>query len=1230
MKQGVARRAGPLIAFAFVLVGAGTANASTLDPFRPSGKTSPALNPFRAVAQAADPAPAAAPAPAPAPAAKGCQKDEDCPENNICEANACQPIELSTNALLYWSRKGPTGHRVVVPFYWHFWSPTSKSRIVAPFYWRFDDFSIQRKLTVVWLGLAVSWSRQPDARSFGLWPLFYTSNKFGWAIPPLVTFKIADPDAGKSFGAVLMLYWWRRAPDGAFDMLVPLFAAKRSAASAFTYVLPLNFYWRTNDNASLLALPFFYQNFHKKGSSFYTWLGYTQRAGSERTGSIAWLYWFKRDKKERDAYDVFFPLVWSFRGPTSNTTVVGPFLHLARDTHHFTVGFPLWWSGGDKVTGQGFRLFIPLFYWHRGPGGKTSTVVTAFGGYRRDDDAGTKTFFAWPILSLYRRDKESQFRFFTPLYVSHWSRSNHSTTRLISLLFYQRQDLEGSTTVLFPLLWRFRDAATQATATTIFPLFFHRSGPRDSTTIATLLYWRSFVNGGWSAGLLPLAFFGSNAGRGHGVVFPLFWHFRAGDSSTTVLFPLYRHRDKHGYAFGAIPLLFLGSHDGESYAVQFPLVWHFASERNGSATTVTPLGYYRRDRDGWSIGAGPLIPLIFARSGQTRSHFALVPLIWHFSDRAADRTTTVVGPYWHQRWGDETTDALFPLLHYRRGTRPGGKADETSFTLFPLIHYRRDEHTRVLVTPLGGSARGPRRAGGFVGPYIWYDDKDLSARFIPLLYTDVTRHKEQERAFQIGLWFGVDAPKRKSRVLFPLFGHHVDEHERDTWVFPSYFRLRRDNGDRVDALVPVFWRSKFGDRETNIIGPYYDRTRPGVHNTGVVPFFFHASNPERGLTVIPPFLYVHKWDPKGERDWLWCALFYRSRDKESTTTVGFPIYWSRHRGPRHQRFLFPVYWHVANDDERSSWTLAGPFVSSTRGTSRTMGILPLAWFTRDPATGYATNALMPLFYQSHGREHSTFLTLVGGYRRKGLSRLWYALNLWSSDGPNSSFNTFFPLWFTHKNKVTETTTRVIPPLLYVQRTNPEKGYTGFLALFWRKYDVASATTLGLPLFYDINEYELSRTTLFLPLFYRYATPQNITAVGFPLYWDFKRGDNRTTVLFPIYYRWKRPGYTRTLVVPFYFRHEGNNPDGTSDGTYRHFIGVVAPLYDAGVKRPGDFMWEILGGLVGQERVGQHRYMRLFWFRFETGAAPRAQTAWYSQPARTPRRTVARGLNVAGF
>jgi hypothetical protein len=1265
--------------------------ARSLDPFRGVGgaTASSPLNPFRLADQdpvpAADPTPATPAAPAAAsvpaaPAAKSCQRDEDCGGENICQANVCQAIQVRTNILylyyregsfreallLYWSRKGDSGYTVLAPFYWHYWSPTTQSKILAPFFWRFEDRLRQSTLTVIVPGLPIAWSHEPGARSFAVWPIFYASSKYGWAVPFLGTLALKDPDEHKSFGVGGYLYWWWRTPTRSTDLGVPLFFSTRTPSHAFTYALPLTLYWRHNDDANTLALPLFYWNQHRTGAWFVSWLGYEHREGAEYSGAFAWLlylgdntrarssyrvlfplFWHFRDKE--DTATVFFPLAWSFGGANSNTTValpVLPFVHVRDGSWTFNTLFPFWWSTSDDKTGRAHRLLVPFFYWQRTEHGDATALVTPLGGYAHDATAGTRTWAILPLLSGAHRDPGGERRMITPLYLSHQDVTGDAMTRLVGLLFYRRTDPEGSSTALFPLFWHFSDVATGASATALFPLFEHRSGPRDSTTVIGPFYWRRFTNGGWGAGVLPIAYFGQNAGRSHAVVFPLFWHFAGARSSTTALLPIfYWHSDPHGYDSFWPPLLFVGSHDGESYAVQFPLLFHTASERDGTSTTITPLGYTHRDRDGWSFAFGPIVPLLYARSGRTESHFALVPLIWHFEDRTADRTTTVVGPFWHRRWGGETTDALFPLIHYRRGARPGG-SDETSFTLFPLVHYRRDATSRVLVTPLGASTRSATRDAGFVGPYFWYDDPELRVRFIPLLHTDVTRLSDGQRIQQWGPWFQVDGQGARSRGLFPLFGHYTDAHESDTWVAPTFFHLRRDNGDRVDTLFPLFWHSSFAGRNTTVVGPFFDRRTPTGHVTGVIPLFVHAENAKRTLTAILPLLFYDWRASDGSSAWLSCGPFFHSRTPTGNTTGLFPIFWSTTHEGRTQSILFPIFWHFADQKAGTSWTLAGPFYGSTSGTRQTRGLLPIAWFTHDRGNGDAALALLPLFYAASGHDHGSFYTLLGGYHHNGPAHFWYATPLVvHADSVQSSFSMFFPLWFRQTDKATETVTSVIPPLLHVSRGNPESGISTLLALFWHYHDIGTSTWLGLPLYFDVHEYHLSRTTLFLPLlfrhenevehdttwvaplFYRHSTPTDISMVAFPFVWDFKRDRERTTVVFPFYVHWRRTDHAGTYVFPNYYYREGLTAEGGSDGTYRRF---VVPFYDSGVKRPGDFLWEVFGGLFGHERIGTHNFLRLFYLTIETSQSTRAQTAWYSQPISQPRKAVRRGLSVAGW
>ena len=121
----------------------------------------------------------------------------------------------------------------------------------------------------------------------------------------------------------------------------------------------------------------------------------------------------------------------------------------------------------------------------------------------------------------------------------------------------------------------------------------------------------------------------------------------------------------------------------------------------------------------------------------------------------------------------------------------------------------------------------------------------------------------------------------------------------------------------------------------------------------------------------------------------------------------------------------------------------------------------------------------------------------------------------------STFTTFFPLWFSHFNKGTETSTRVIPPLLHFSRSRPDRALSGWLLLFWRHRDIDSATTLGLPLLYDIYNYHQNRLTLLAPVFFRYWRASDDTAYNFaPLFYRRSSPDSSTTVAFPLYWDFK--------------------------------------------------------------------------------------------------------------
>ncbi len=113
---------------------------------------------------------------------------------------------------------------------------------------------------------------------------------------------------------------------------------------------------------------------------------------------------------------------------------------------------------------------------------------------------------------------------------------------------------------------------------------------------------------------------------------------------------------------------------------------------------------------------------------------------------------------------------------------------------------------------------------------------------------------------------------------------------------------------------------------------------------------------------------------------------------------------------------------------------------------------------------------------------------------------------------------------------------------------------------------------------------------------------------------------RTTVMFPLFAHLRRPTYVADFVFPNIYYRRGL---GQAEGTSRLF---VLPLWESAIKCPGDYMWEAILGLVGWERIGRNRFLKLLFIPFELQPTPAAQTAWHAKPP--PRRYErATGINA---
>ena len=208
--------------------------------------------------------------------------------------------------------------------------------------------------------------------------------------------------------------------------------------------------------------------------------------------------------------------------------------------------------------------------------------------------------------------------------------------------------------------------------------------------------------------------------------------------------------------------------------------------------------------------------------------------------------------------------------------------------MFPLFHYRRDADTHAARDAAGRLGRTARTAtAGFLGPYFWFKNANLDARFVPLLYTDVRARSDGQHLTQWGPWFRVDGARLQGRRGCSRSSATTTTRTRAT---PGSSRRTSacvaPTATQVDALLPLFWRSSFGGRT-------HDGHRPllRAHDAGSarasasVPLFVHARNAERthDRDAAAAALFAQRHND-GTRDWFSCALFFHDRDPTGRST----------------------------------------------------------------------------------------------------------------------------------------------------------------------------------------------------------------------------------------------------------------------------------------------------------------------------------------------------------
>ena len=279
---------------------------------------------------------------------------------------------------------GSTGYRVVAPFYWHFWSPTTDTRSSrrstggsrtraqaqpsspgtgpssAGSHGR--DAQLVRRLAAL---LRVDHASAGRCRSSARCAIHdpETPELLRRGGLPLLVAALADALDRSRVPAL------RLVPHGRQRLHLRAAAELLLAERATTRAC-----WRCRSSTA---------NSHKTGSCFSTWLGYTHREGPEygRSLALALLVGRRREgavelprplpaglglRGEGERHHGRLPAGLELPQPGARTPPSSvPFVHVREGTWYFNTLLPLWWSGGDDKTRRAHRLLVPFFYWDR-------------------------------------------------------------------------------------------------------------------------------------------------------------------------------------------------------------------------------------------------------------------------------------------------------------------------------------------------------------------------------------------------------------------------------------------------------------------------------------------------------------------------------------------------------------------------------------------------------------------------------------------------------------------------------------------------------------------------------------------------------------------------------------------------------------------------------------------------------------------------------------------------
>ena len=457
-------------------------------------------------------------------------------------------------------------------------------------------------------------------------------------------------------------------------------------------------------------------------------------------------------------------------------------------------------------------------------------------------------------------------------------------------------------------------------------------------------------------------------------------------------------------------------------------------------------------------------------------------------------TPFYTGEYAKRQGPAEDRVNLWPLVYYR---------DPALSVLWPIFEHT-DTHAAVRPVYSVYGLDQSNRVYNVLWPLAQFDRQAHVNRFFPVFWGD-----DYRVVFPLYWHFTEHTGTDGADVLFPLWSYQRHDADFSLYCFPLWYYSRHNTDFNLCCPWPFVGVSREGDGRGWYFWPLAGNFArgDGVYRYAAWPLMHLWRAPDRGSaghTVLP--LYWYSRDTGGS---LFCSLpWWSQSDVDGTGWQCLPPLFFRRANPDGSTILTPLWLQRSTPDGRGSW-----------------------------------QALLPLFYHSHG-------------------------------------GTLLSLPYMHWAASAARTHTVIPPLL-AWHTAQSDGHDTWLAgpLIHSRRDAAGSAQHVLPLFYTASDSNGS-TFVSLPWSSSSDPAGNYWRLLPPLFFQ-SGGADRGTLITPLWAQGHSATAEWQTLIPLYYHR--TNADGrvlaTLLGGYRvdaegqHWL--VYPLLSWGARtRDGGEFWAL--------------------------------------------------------